>query len=79
MIGCSEAVRRLWEYLDNDLEPTTRDRLEQHLTFCRRCCGELEFARELQAFLASAARPELPTDVQDRLLSFLDDLEGETT
>lgn len=77
MISCSEAVRRLWDYLENDLEPATRERLEEHLAFCRRCCGELEFAEELRAFLGSAARPQLPPDVEGRLVSFLDDLDAE--
>lgn len=75
MITCTEAVHRLWEYLENELEPGTRGRLEEHLAFCRRCCGELEFARELKAFLASAARPDLPDDVEGRLESFLEGLD----
>lgn len=75
MITCTEAVHRLWEYLENELEAATRGRLEEHLAFCRRCCGELEFARELKAFLASAARPDLPDGVEDRLESFLERLD----
>jgi anti-sigma factor RsiW len=75
VISCSDAVRQLWQYLEDDLSPTTRADIEEHLGLCRRCCGELEFADELRGFLANAARPALPDDVETRLVAFLDDLE----
>lgn len=77
MISCSEAVRRLWDYLENDLEASDRANVDEHLAFCRKCCGEAEFAAELRGFLASAAPPELPADVETRLTGFLDSLEQE--
>lgn len=75
MISCSEAVERLWAYLEHELEGSRRVDVDQHLAFCRRCCGELEFARELRAFMVDAARPELPADVERRLTSFLRELD----
>src|ERR1051326_6111527 len=42
MITCAEAVRQLWEYLDGVVEETDRKAIEEHLSFCRRCCGELD-------------------------------------
>lgn len=77
MISCSDAVRQLWEYLENDLDPGDRESIEHHLAFCRRCCGEVEFAEELQRFLRTAARPHLPRDVEARLTGFLEALEQE--
>ena len=77
MISCEEAVERLWHYLERELEEDRRAEIEQHLAFCRRCCGELEFAQELRAFLAEAARPRLPEDVEGRLASFIDELEDD--
>jgi mycothiol system anti-sigma-R factor len=76
LIPCSEAVERLWEYLDRTLTPEDQARVEQHLAFCRRCCGELEFARELRAFLATAAADEIPPDVRERLKGFVRELGG---
>lgn len=75
MISCSDAVEQLWHYLEHELDPDRRRQMEEHLAFCRRCCGELEFAEELRRFLADAARPELPSEVEGRLTSFLDELE----
>ena len=49
MITCAEAVRQLWEYLDGVVEEADREAIEEHLSFCRRCCGELDFADSLRA------------------------------
>ena len=76
MISCTDAVRQLWEYLDGAVAEADRQRIEEHLAFCRRCCGEVEFAQELRRFLADHARDDLPDEVQRRLQSTLDQLEG---
>lgn len=74
MIGCSEAVRQLWEYLDGSVEGAQLERLEEHLARCRRCCAELEFAEELRGFLRRSADDEVPADVMDRLNLTLEEL-----
>jgi anti-sigma factor (TIGR02949 family) len=76
MISCQEAIRRLWEYLDGTLGEADHAAIEQHLSFCRRCCGEAEFAEELRKFLRAAADVELPDDVRTRLAATLDELES---
>jgi anti-sigma factor (TIGR02949 family) len=76
MISCSDAVRQLWEFLEQELPPDDAARIEEHLSVCRRCCGEVEFAEELRRFLADHARPVLPGDVQERLETFLAGLES---
>ena len=74
MIACSEAVRQLWDYLDQAGSPEEQEKVERHLSFCRRCCGELEFAKELRGFLASQSAEELPPHVKARLERFVTDL-----
>lgn len=74
MISCSEAVRRLWEYLDNDLDDDDRERVEGHLVLCRRCCGEAEFAAALGDLLRSSAGPDLPGEIEQHLVGFLESL-----
>lgn len=73
-IKCSEAVGRLWDYLDNAISPEEEEQVEQHLAFCRKCCGEVEFAKELRAFLSSNAAGEVPPHVNDRLHRFIEEL-----
>lgn len=75
MIGCAEAVRQLWEYLDELVDPSDRAAIESHLAWCRRCCGELDFARELRRRLALSAHEEVPSAVLRRLHETLEELE----
>ena len=75
MISCAEATRQLWENLDATIDDAARDAIEAHLARCRRCCGELEFAKELRRFLASSARDEAPDDVLRRMDQTLEELE----
>jgi anti-sigma factor (TIGR02949 family) len=71
---CSEAVGQLWDYLDRAISAEDRDRVERHLSFCRSCCGELEFAKELRGFLASGGAQEIPPEVRERLERFVQEL-----
>jgi mycothiol system anti-sigma-R factor len=75
MISCAEAVRQLWDYLDGALPDEDRQAIEEHLSFCRRCCGEVEFAEELRGSLARETAERIPDDVRKRLLTTLDELE----
>jgi mycothiol system anti-sigma-R factor len=77
MIDCHEAMRRLWEYLDNAATATDRCLVEQHLARCRRCCGEMDFALELRRMLAESRSDDLPEDVRDRLTAILEELSDE--
>ncbi len=74
MITCADAVKELWEYLDRELPENERARVEEHLNFCRTCCGELEFAEELQRFMRSRQSDEIPDDVRRRLEGILSEL-----
>jgi anti-sigma factor RsiW len=74
MIPCSQAVRELWDYLDQRLSPEEQADVERHLAFCRRCCGEMEFAKELQGFLASHGADEIPPDVKEHLERLVEEL-----
>lgn len=75
MISCHEAVRHLWEYLDDTLDEADRALVEQHLARCRRCCGEVEFAAELRHVLARSATTDIPADVLRRLNQTLEELD----
>jgi anti-sigma factor (TIGR02949 family) len=77
VISCAEAVKQLGDYLDGIVDDSQRELIEEHLAFCRRCCGELEFAEELRGFLASHAEDDLPPEVYARLTTTLDEL-GQT-
>jgi len=68
MIDCREAVRRMWAYLDHELEAKPVSELEAHLETCQRCCGELEFNRHLREIVADDERSStMPPDLRSRL------------
>ena len=73
MIDCREAVSRMWGHLERSLEPVSEHELETHLETCLRCCGELEFTKELrsrvEAGQPTAAIPPAPKARIERLLS----------
>ncbi len=71
---CAEAVKQLWDYLDHAISTEDQERVEKHLSFCRSCCGELEFAKELRYFLASNEAEEIPPDVKAQLERFVQEL-----
>jgi hypothetical protein len=73
IVDCREAVKRMWAYLEHSdvLEPKETAELEAHLEVCQRCCGELEFNRELRGMVGRRAHLA-PTPRE--LRSWLDEL-----
>jgi mycothiol system anti-sigma-R factor len=78
VISCGAAVEQLWAFLDHELDDRDQRAVEAHLAFCRRCCGEMEFAKHLRRLLAAKGTGELPGEVRTRLDRFIDEL-AETT
>jgi predicted anti-sigma-YlaC factor YlaD len=77
MISCAEAVRQLWEVVQDEPLATDRSRIEEHLTLCRRCCGEMEFVIEMNRFMASVEESPLPPAVESRLEFALEQMQPE--
>ncbi|TDD26302.1 zf-HC2 domain-containing protein [Kribbella turkmenica] len=75
MISCHDAVRQLWEYLDGTVDQADRALVEEHLSRCRRCCGEMEFAQELRRLLAGPVPADIPAEVQRRLNQTLEEMD----
>lgn len=74
---CGEMAERLFEYLDEELDEQTAQRVRDHLDVCAHCATRADFE---QAFLlavesASAAGEPLPEGLQDRVLAVLDEAE----
>ena len=51
-----------------------QEKVEKHLSFCRNCCGELEFAKEMRVILATSTVEEIPPHVRERLERFVEGL-----
>jgi DNA-directed RNA polymerase subunit N (RpoN/RPB10) len=78
VITCTEAVARLWAYLDRHLGHIEESELDEHLGVCRHCCGELEFSGRLRELLRQPSRAaELTPGTRARLEVFLKGLGAE--
>ena len=71
LINCRQAVARMWAYLSDGLEKRDVAELESHLGVCERCCGELEFSRQLRGRIAEADVHRVPPPVRDRIVELL--------
>lgn len=57
----------MWAYLSLGLESHDAEAFEEHLGVCQRCCGELEFSRQLRQKVAEVSAPTIPPAVRGRI------------
>lgn len=55
-IDCSQAVARLYEYLDREGSDASIEEVEHHLELCRRCCSRFNFEITLWTVVRSKAQ-----------------------
>ena len=56
MITCAEAVRQLWDYLDEELTDERMAAIRAHLELCKRCYPQYEFERSFLDAVAGSVR-----------------------
>jgi mycothiol system anti-sigma-R factor len=71
-IDCEEALRRLFDYLDAELDPEPRREVAQHLAQCRSCFSRLEFEKRLKAHTADLSHEPVGHDLEQRIRALLD-------
>ena len=57
----------MWTYLSQSLDGAEAGELEEHLQVCQRCCGELEFSRELRDRVSAVETDRMPPEVRSRV------------
>ena len=57
-IDCRNAMRELWDYLDNELPADRTEQIRVHLATCTGCHEHMQFCR---AFLQQIELPTVPT------------------
>lgn len=62
VIDCEAAMRRLWDYLDDELDAVRFTEMEAHLATCAGCTSHVTFARAFLAAVRSAAQDEVTED-----------------
>lgn len=72
MIGCHEALERLFEFLDGELDALETSEVEEHLRVCERCYPHLVFERSFRDAVRRALQGErAPGQVRARILEVL--------
>jgi len=68
MMGCEEAMARLWEFLDGEMPEEEREALRRHLEVCNRCFPAYDFQRAyLEYTQRLATREQAPAELRKTL------------
>jgi mycothiol system anti-sigma-R factor len=71
-MNCREAVEKLWQYLDRELDGESSTQLQHHLQECRECFSKAEFETHLRALLRrSCGGEQAPPELRERLSRLL--------
>ena len=71
-LDCEEAVAKLLEYLDGELDETGRRGMESHLETFRECFNRAEFERRLRERVAQTASVPAPESFRRRVRDLIE-------
>lgn len=66
-ITCRQVWREVSNYLENDLAPELRERIQRHLSICSHCRALLDGTQNTVTIVADERALELPEEVRERL------------
>lgn len=76
-VSCEEAARRVYEYLDGELDEEEAERIRCHVEKCRRCYPMFDWERMfLEAVRERADRPEAVDELGRKVTRLLDEEAG---
>ncbi len=70
-IDCEQALRRLFDFLDHELDDEERDAMQRHLDTCRSCFSRANFERRLKERLRELRQDETAPDATERIKRLL--------
>ena len=70
---CREAVDKLYEYLDNELDSVTTAQIKKHLDLCRLCCDNFEFEKTMKDLVHKCCRDaRAPAPLKSKIIEGLE-------
>jgi hypothetical protein len=66
-ISCVEVWRELSNYVDSNVDPALRQRMEEHFKVCQHCTAVLDGTRNVVRLVGDGRSFDLPTGFSDRL------------
>ena len=74
MISCEEALERIHEFMDGELDDVSREEVAAHFEVCARCYPHLRFEERFRERVQAAVRrPEVPEGLRSRVLGILEE------
>jgi anti-sigma factor (TIGR02949 family) len=70
--NCDEAIERLYEYLDSELDEMTTEGIRGHLDACGGCNNGYDFERRLKVVVREHLSEEVPEEFLIRLRHVID-------
>lgn len=71
-IDCEEAVAKLLEFLDGELDAPAEREMERHLETCRGCFSRAELERRLKRMVAETGEVRAPESLRRRVLGIIE-------
>lgn len=65
---CAQALARVYEYLDGELNNTDLDRIREHLDDCGPCLAQYDLDIALKALVRRSCRESAPADLRERIM-----------
>ena len=66
-ISCEEALKIVFDYIDNELEHGRHEDMEDHLAKCHSCYSRVEFEKRLRAKIREAAGNAAPDSLRAKV------------
>lgn len=78
MLSCEDALARIYEFLDGELEEMTHEQVERHFDVCKRCYPQLQWEQSFRRALHRAVEDEeAPDELKRRVRQLLESRAGE--
>ncbi|UCC24103.1 MAG: zf-HC2 domain-containing protein [Gemmatimonadales bacterium] len=72
-ISCEEAMARIQEFIDGELDPAEAGNVEEHFDVCTRCYPHLKLEEGFRKRVREALRqPTVPEDLREGVLEILE-------
>jgi len=71
MIPCDVVMRRLWAFIDGELDPESADQVHEHLEMCGRCYPRYDFQSAYFRLMERVGTQPLPDELRSRIFASL--------
>ena len=76
-VQCREALERLSEFLDSEMDPSDGDRIREHLADCEPCLTEYDLEDHIKNLVRRSCCESAPSELHLRVRSRLEVLRGQ--